>query len=167
MDASLIPSHVKGNQGLSGLSTELWKFGHRAVTDKLLLLPIESIFPPQFCVLLGVTKDSHLDSRVPIEYFGPGVFSSMFLWREESWQDWLPLSLSFWGYSEDLNIVTEWTYSRGELRTNKMLYSNYKRFFYFPKWVAVLGLFFKVTEMCMFMTWVCTGCMCLHVSGLD
>lgn len=91
----------------------------------------------------------------------------MFLWREESAgltsSSTLFLRL-LWRFK---HLWQEGAYSKGGLLTNKMLYSNYKRSFYFPKWVVVLGLFFKVTEHICFMTWVCTGCMCLHVSGLE
>lgn len=86
----------------------------------------------------------------------------MFLWREES--TGLTSSLSIflrllWRFK---HLWQEGAYSKEGLLTNKMLYSNYKRSFYFPKWVAVLGSFLRWLNMyVLWLEYAQAACVCI------
>ena len=63
----------------------------------------------------------------------------MFLWRKRA-QDFV--SHCFAEVTPRIYFKHLWhegTYDKGRLLTNKMLYANFKRFFYFLQWVEVLG----------------------------
>lgn len=116
------------------LSAELWRFGGGAVTDKV-KLPLLPISKPFFSVLCssGMLQILNWTLEFSQKFWPQYCFISVFLWRKRV-QDFL--SHCFAEVTPGIYFKHLWhegTYDKGRLLTDKMLYANFKRFFYFLK----------------------------------